>query len=329
MRSLSCLALFLVAVIPRNLSTEEKKSYIGAVDCLQTKRKGIFADEIPGVVSRFEDFVYLHKVATPYVHLAGQFLPWHRYLLWVYENTLRNECNYTGAQPYWDVPRDSAALSLPSSPIWDPETGFGGDGEYIPGLINPVDPKIPPGTGGGCIKDGPFKNWTLHLGLNTTLIRDDHCLRRNMNPTVASVWMTRDQEKNILRQTNFWDMDLQLEGYPSWELLKIHGAGHNLQGGAATDIWTSTSEPLFYLLHTYLDRMWWLWQNANPERIYEVGGPIIPYSNILSPNITGMSTGNVTLDFELNMHGIAENWEVRKVMDTLGGNGALCYEYED
>lgn len=33
----------------------------------------------------------------------GDFLRLPRYLLWIYESTLRDECGLTGAQPYWDV----------------------------------------------------------------------------------------------------------------------------------------------------------------------------------------------------------------------------------
>lgn len=32
--------------------------------------------------------------------IQGQFLPWHRYYMYLHEYLLRTECNYTGAQPY-------------------------------------------------------------------------------------------------------------------------------------------------------------------------------------------------------------------------------------
>src|SRR6266545_3137823 len=37
------------------------------------------------------DLIYICK---------GQFLPWHRHFMKAYENALRNECGYKGAQPY-------------------------------------------------------------------------------------------------------------------------------------------------------------------------------------------------------------------------------------
>ncbi len=39
----------------------------------------------------------------------------------------------------------------------------------------------------------------------------------------------------------------------------------------------SPGDPLFYLHHTWLDRLWWLWQAEDPsERLSEVKGPNIP-----------------------------------------------------
>jgi tyrosinase len=49
--------------------------------------------------TRYEDFVALHITLTDEIHGVGQFLPWHRRFLRVYEQTLVDECNYQGAQP--------------------------------------------------------------------------------------------------------------------------------------------------------------------------------------------------------------------------------------
>jgi hypothetical protein len=57
-----------------------------------------------------------------------------------HERLLRQECGYTGTQPYWDEERDAGKFS--SSEVFDPELGFG-EGS------------------GGCIKDGPFKDYVV------------------------------------------------------------------------------------------------------------------------------------------------------------------------
>jgi tyrosinase len=41
------------------------------------------------------------------IHMVGQFLPWHRYYLSVFESVLREECGYTGPMTWWDETRDA------------------------------------------------------------------------------------------------------------------------------------------------------------------------------------------------------------------------------
>lgn len=85
-------------------------------------------------------------------------------------------------------------------------------------------------------------------------------------------------------------------------------------------------EPLFYLHHTNLDRIWWKWQSANPqERLYEISGPIRPWVDVLGPNYTDLPYGNVTLDFEIQLGRLGGVITVGDVMHTKGD--FLCYEY--
>lgn len=39
---------------------------------------------------------------TMSIHFTGNFLTWHRWFLYSYEQALRNECGYKGYAPYWD-----------------------------------------------------------------------------------------------------------------------------------------------------------------------------------------------------------------------------------
>jgi tyrosinase len=49
----------------------------------------------------------------------------------------------------------------------------------------------------------------------------------------------------------------------------------------------SPGDPVFFLHHAWLDRLWWLWQSQDPEtRLAEVGGPNIPAST-LPPFLSG------------------------------------------
>jgi len=93
------------------------------------------------------------------------------------------------------------------------------------------------------------------------------------------------------------------------------------------DVFTSTNDPLFFLHHAGLDRVWGIWQERNQSRIYDV-----------SSTPTGSNTmpffrrggGNLTLESPIWMGFAAPDQPVKVLMDTQNrdGKGILCYKYE-
>jgi hypothetical protein len=81
------------------LSKAERKSYTDAVLCLMSKPARTDSKVVPGAKSRYDDFLYTHINQTLSIHGTANFLSWHRYFTWTYEQALRNECGYTGYQP--------------------------------------------------------------------------------------------------------------------------------------------------------------------------------------------------------------------------------------
>jgi len=232
-------------------------------------------------------------VQSMLVHKDGLFFPFHRLLVHAHEYLLRTECEYSGAQPYWDEARDAGSFS--SATILDPESGFGGDG------------KGPD----GCLADGPFAKYTLHTGPdyeNTV-----HCLSRAINNTKSQ----GSAQQNI-------DACMKLDKYAdAWPCMenRPHQGGHQGIGGEMASAVSSPGDPIFYLHHAFLDRVWWQWQEgALPARLSDFAG----YTTEYEP-VTGWV--NATLDDELNMFGIIPNATVRDLMDIRGGR--LCYEYVD
>ena len=72
-------------------------------------------------------------------------------------------------------------------------------------------------------------------------------------------------------------------------------------------------DPIFYLHHVNLDRIWWNWQQMLPSRLYEISGhstPDLPYQN-------------VTLDFDLEMGNLTSNVTICNVIDIHGDPN--CY----
>jgi tyrosinase len=75
------------------------------------------------------------------------------------------------------------------------------------------------------------------------------------------------------------------------------------------------SDPLFYMHHTNIDRIWWRWQEASPERLYEVDGP----TSVAPPY------GRLTLGYPLKMGNVGRTLPVRDVMDIR--KKPSCYTY--
>ena len=73
------------------------------------------------------------------------------------------------------------------------------------------------------------------------------------------------------------------------------------------------SDPLFFLHHTQVDRLWWLWQQK------DAGTRTNAY------NGEGLDKKPVSLSNVMPMAGLATDRAVRDVMDVRGG--FLCYTY--
>ncbi|PGH01133.1 hypothetical protein AJ79_08004 [Helicocarpus griseus UAMH5409] len=308
----------------RTLKKEEQKEYLDAVQCF-LKLPGLTPkEEAPGAISRFDDLVATHIKQTFEIHYVGHFLPWHRFFTATYEHSLRTECSYTGAQPYWDWTLDvTPSSNFPRSPVFHPEFGFGGNGPWLEG--NSSDPGHVPGrTGGGCVIDGPFKDMVVHLGPGDSVEDNPRCLTRDLSPYFAGRYLAMNQTELTLSQPDFGHFTRVDDGGPSFEASGLHGGGHYGVGGTygqMGDLYTSPGDPIFHMHHANLDRLWWSWQMRDAEaRLTDISGPIfmMDYDNLQG--------GNVTLDFPLTLGVNAENITVRETMDIKGGY--LCYDYD-
>ncbi|KAG5657919.1 hypothetical protein KAF25_007952 [Fusarium avenaceum] len=327
----------------RKECSSEKTAYIDAIQCLKaapSKGTRFFKT----LESRYDDFVALHINATRGgqeapslidtapnngsesdvtvygVHGVGVFLPWHRYAIWTFESILRDECDYTGAQPYWDWTLDNPASngSLFKSPVLQ---AFGGDGS---GTDN-------------CVKDGPFTgNASLNIGPSESYAKNPRCLTRAITEDVfdgSSKWEdiyppTMSRKNHVQLQAFIDGLDfIPDEDKLSMGVSNPHSMGHSGIGGDLMDIFSSPNDPLFWLHHTQLDYMWSLWQKADKSRLADIGG---------ARTIDGFGPSSdkvelTTLDTPLWMGFMNDDVPVKAVMDTLNGDGegVLCYEYEE
>ncbi|PVH90011.1 Di-copper centre-containing protein [Cadophora sp. DSE1049] len=302
------------------MSTAEKDAYIDAVLCL-TKTDAISG--ISGTVNRYDDFHAIHNNQTPNIHWVGHFILWHRYITAAYEAALRDECGYTGGQPYWDWARDADAVNSNSTAIFEtdifsPTVGFGGNGPYIEETTPEQNPFGLTGrTGGGCVTDGPF----AYPAFQVNYPGPAKCLTRDFIPTIMNTFAAQANVDVVMAQPDYTAFAKQIENEPVFSIPNIHGSGHFGVGGVLGtigDAYNSPGDPLFYLHHGNLDRILTEWQNIDLEqRLNEVGGPIIPF------NYGGE---NVTLDFTINLSPIAPAITLKEALNAQGNT--FCYTYD-
>ncbi|KAH7348468.1 hypothetical protein BKA65DRAFT_261082 [Rhexocercosporidium sp. MPI-PUGE-AT-0058] len=325
-----------------DLSAPDKKKYIAAVLCLQSKPSKTPPSIAPGARSRYDDFVLVHIQQTFSIHSTGNFLSWHRYFVWAYETALREECGYKGYQPYWNWGR--YASDPINSPLFDgSDTSLSGNGLYtnhtgviIPGAPPPFD-VIPPGVGGGCVTTGPFKNMSVNLGPLAASISDvppnpqadglgynPRCLRRDVNPNSSAVTATNYTYSLItepLHADIYWFQTVMQGQFPEGKW-GVHAGGHFTIGGdPGGDFFTSPGDPAFFLHHGMIDRVWWIWQTQNlPARLKAVSGTIT-FAN--EP-----PSRNATLNDDVDLGLIAPPVKLGSLLNTMGGlGGEFCYIY--
>ncbi|KAI4949001.1 hypothetical protein J4E91_005463 [Alternaria rosae] len=320
------------------LSEIQKLNYIDAVKCLGKKPARTPTAIASGAKSLFDDFIVTHIQQTMSIHGTGNFLSWHRYYIWVYEQALRDECGYKGYLPYnnWS----KWAKDPLSSPLFDgSETSISGDGEYVAGRGSWCIPSearcmvtFHSANGGGCVKSGPFKDWKINLGPIQTTVKDappnpqadglgynPRCLSRDINTQASNE--TRDEMvvDLIKNYPDILSFQNKMQNF-TLGVMGVHNGGHYTIGGdSGMDMFNSPADPAFYFHHGMIDRVWWTWQNLDLEsRQNSIAGTMTFLNNPPSRN--------ATLDDVLSVGYVGQpNITIKDAMSTIAG--PFCYVY--
>ncbi|PSB45444.1 tyrosinase [Cyanosarcina cf. burmensis CCALA 770] len=245
----------------RNLTSTEKQNFIDAI-------KAVKADGI------YDVYVNWHIAAMSYptpsnttpsyrnaAHRGPAFLPWHRYYLHRLELQLQAKIPDVTI-PYWDWTQDTAAPA--SSPIWTADF-MGGNGD-------PNDRNL--------VKTGSFAvgQWTI-VDNNGNPAGG---LRRRFGQQATTV-PNQTQVNTALSETPYDRTDWNTSSNPSHRNRlegflsgggQLHNQVHRWVGG---DMLTNPSpnDPVFFLHHANVDRLWAIWQANNPSQGYlpASGGP--------------------------------------------------------
>ncbi|KAF2736727.1 Di-copper centre-containing protein [Polyplosphaeria fusca] len=316
------------------LTIPERDSYVKAVLCLMSKPSKLSASQAPGAKNRYDDFVAVHLQQTLTIHLTANFLTWHRYFTWAYENALRTECGYTGAQPYWNWAKYPDMLK---SPIFDGSpTSLGGNGKYIehgPHDVGAANVSVPAGNGGGCINSGPFKSMSVNLGPMAVSLDvkippnpqadglgyNPRCVRRDITTYFTTKYLRSQDIASLITGTQkVYDFQTVMQT-DTTAGFGVHSAGHfTIWGDPGGDFFISPGDPAFFLHHGQIDRTWWIWQNQDPaKRVMTVGGN----SGVFGSGPVGTLNDDVDL-----MKVLASTLKIKDLVSSTGG--PFCYVYQ-
>lgn len=278
------------------LTSVERADFVAAVLAMKATPSP-YDPNCPGGVaclSWYDQFVAWHKFlpaceATDPVdlnkrmmgHAGPMFLPWHREFLLLFEDALRAVSGKDISVPYWDWTDRRSVVSVFA------EDFMGGNGD-------PND--------GDIVKTGPFTPATWRLvvkpeGIQRGLDAREYLTRNFGSPT----GLPSSAEVGAVLSVPRYDVppyshasDSQqsfrnaLEGFSQHPIPGSHvcgpdstetrvgglsGGPHNLVhdwiGGAMGPNQTSPNDPVFFLHHANVDRIWALWQQTNGVDTYE------------------------------------------------------------
>lgn len=230
------------------LTAEEKNNFVQAL--LQLKREG-----------HYDAMVKTHhrammEVAPDPAHGGPAFLPWHRYCLRHLEHHLQ-AIDASVTLPYWDWTSDRSTTGPPWTDDFMGGVGRERDGQVLTGPF-----AFSTGNWPITVKDFPrqpdfLTRFYRNPGELPTLLQVRRALERT--PYDAKPWNFATNPRGSFRAA--------LE-------MNLHNIVHILVGGNMTGA-GSPNDPVFYLHHAMVDRLWAKWQKLHPGELYRprTGGP--------------------------------------------------------
>jgi tyrosinase len=212
-----------------------------------------------------------------------------------------------------------------NAPVWDAETGFGGNGA--------IDEFQTVGNG-SCVRDGPFAGYEIYYA---NLETNPHCLSRGFNfqgkdfaPEEVEMLYSNDKLANFSMELEershdaipnvsvsmtdnakaTAELDNRVSEVTSLFLLPLvvsrssYAFVHNLY----------RLDPVWFLHHSNIDRLFWRWQMGDPDTRMMYDG--------LSQESQEVRKG---LDAPMKMLGLADELLAKDVLDPKSGR--LCYTF--
>ncbi|MEA3410856.1 MAG: tyrosinase family protein [Pseudomonadota bacterium] len=222
-----------------SLTSAERTELVDAIKVL--KAEGVY-----------DQFVLRHA-NTPMgdIHRCPAFLPWHRRFIWDLERELQRVSGNTDlGLPYWNWPVGGADASM-----WENDL-LGGDGDPITGVV----------------LSGPFREgeWTIVNSSGSAA----GSLTRAFGTNGFATLSTQADIEQVLAVTPYDSPPWLAGSAPSfrdqvegWTGPNLHNRGHVWVGGSMLPM-TSPNDPVFFMHHCMVDKVWHEWQLRFPGQGY-------------------------------------------------------------
>lgn len=283
------------------LSKRERDQFLDAIEALKAVPvKVTLPDGTQRTSNRYDQFVALHLAisdrfrgpnSTPLrdgAHRGSGFLPWHREYLRRFEDALREVAGAPDlALPYWDFFNHAKTERILFAGDF-----LGGRGSQQAGGLLPDSRWRHPDEGG---------RWSVDPELHRQCVPDSHMVRMGADPSPRGEklmrwpgWWDDDfglqfegfddlpeptELPGLLASPTYPIFRAKLEGNRNHALVppRMHDAVHAFCGGfmrpnaqSPNSLGTMTgmsspNDPLFWVLHTQVDRLWALWQECGHE----------------------------------------------------------------
>ena len=255
----------------KTLSVEDKRAFVAAVLGLKHRPSRLHPDD--ATRSRYDDFVEVHLNAMDAMmmghvpnwgHLSAAFGPWHRVLLNHFETELRL-IEPTAAIPYWDWTDNASTQAVFTADL------LGGNGRGEDGQV----------------MDGPFAfaqgQWPVVVKDDTT--NPSFLTRRFGSDPSATALPTDAMQSDVMALGRYdespWYDNLRqtpTQRSRADDLFRfrleydLHNLVHRYIGGHMV-LAASPNDPVFWLHHCNLDRLWSTWETAH-------AGTALPYEPV-------------------------------------------------
>ncbi|XP_060063788.1 uncharacterized protein LOC132544232 [Ylistrum balloti] len=201
----------------RRLTDTQRRNYHRAIQMLKAD-SSIYPN-------RYDALANLHQKLGDDIHHGAAFLGWHRVMLIIYENALRQKVP-TVILPYWDSRMDERLTNPSLSVMWT--------GEFV-------------GNGFGRVANGPFAYWQTPSGP----------LVRNLGQ--EGQLLSNRETQAILSRVRMSDIT-EPHAQPPFDFEIRHGEVHKWVGGIMAPAEHSAFDPIFFLHHAFVDYLWELFR---------------------------------------------------------------------